>query len=134
MGYEIRLICTYRWTVDTEKQSYFFQNKINLFVSLGPWKCVLCRVLKWNDIIKKRGSDHCSCHHNTSRDCFEICIKVTLSRDLCRDDSCSDHCRVFMISLHLRTRQRTHFQCPDNTNKFILFWEKLIIIGSIIIV
>ena len=30
----------------------------------------------------------------------------------------------FVILLHLRTRQRTHFQCPDNTNKFILFWGK----------
>ena len=30
---------------------------------------------------------------------------------MCCDDSCSDNCRVvfFVISLHLRTRQRTHF-------------------------
>ena len=36
----------------------------------------------------------------------------------------------FRISLHLRTRQRTHFQCPDNTNEFILFWGTLYIIIS----
>ena len=28
------------------------------------------------------GTDHCSSHHNTSRDYFEIEIKVALFRDL----------------------------------------------------
>ena len=40
---------------------------------------------------------------------------------MCCDDSCSDNCRVvfFVISLHLRTRQRTHFHAPTiQTNSF----------------
>ena len=40
---------------------------------------------------------------------------------MCCDDSCSDNCCVvfFVISLHLRTRQRTHFHAPTiQTNSF----------------
>ena len=35
MGYEIRKIWTYRWTLDMEKQWYLTQNKMNLFVLSG---------------------------------------------------------------------------------------------------
>ena len=47
-----------------------FDPKQNEFVCIvGAYKWVLCRVLKWSDITKKqRGSYHCSCHHNTSRE------------------------------------------------------------------
>ena len=44
---------------------------------------------------------------------------------MCCYDRCSDHSRVLKsISLNLRTRQRTNFQCPDNTNKLIMLWGK----------
>ena len=48
---------------------------------------------------------------------------------MCCNDSCCDHCHAFLLikSLHSRTRQRTRFQCPDKTNKFILLWEKFYI-------
>ena len=84
MGYEIRRICTY---IKTWKNSDIFPKTKSI--------CLYCRD-------NRSGSDHCSNYYNTSRDNFEI--KVTLSRDLCRGECCSDHCRVFIISLHLRTR------------------------------
>ena len=93
-----------------------FDPKQNEFVCIvGAWNYVLCRVLKWSDITtkKQRGSYHCSCY-----------IKVTLSCDLCRGDCCSENCYVVFcctitLSLHLRTRQRTHFHAPTiQTNSF----------------
>ena len=46
----------YYLKIDTKKQWYlnFPQNKMNLFVLPGHLKWVLCRVLKWSDIILKK--------------------------------------------------------------------------------
>ena len=46
---------------------------MNLFILSGHAGDSFAAFL--NEVIllkKQRGSDHCSCHHNTSRDCFEI--------------------------------------------------------------
>ena len=81
---------------------------MNLFKLSGHLKLVICRVLNWSDII----------FLNAAVITAAVITTHNVSRDLCRSDCCSDHCRVFL------TRQMTYFQCPDNNNKFILFWEK----------
>ena len=97
----------------------------HLIMSLSSawhWPWDLCRDLQWSYIIKNTAvitAAVITTHHE---------IKVKLSRDLWRGECCSSDRTVafkkIIISLYLRTRQRTHSQCPDNTNKFILFWEK----------
>ena len=50
----------------------------------------------------------------------------TLSRDLCRGDCCSDHCRVVFGNITpFKNAAKDSLSCPDNTNKFILFWGNI---------
>ena len=45
---------------------------------------------------------------------------------MCCDDSCSDNCRVvFCYVTPFKNAAKDSLPCPDNTNKFILFWIKL---------
>ena len=47
---------------------------------------------------------------------------------MCCDDSCSDTCRVVFCNITpFKNAPKDSLLCPDNTNKFILFWVKLII-------
>ena len=47
---------------------------------------------------------------------------------MCCDDSCSDTCRVVFCNITpFKNAAKDSLPCPDNTNKFILFWVKLII-------
>ena len=42
------------------------------------------------------------------------------------DDCCSDTCRVVFCYITLfKNAAKESLPCPDNTNKFILFWVKL---------
>ena len=54
---------------------------------------------------------------------------------MCCDDSCSDNCRVFCFVCNItsfKNAAKDSLPCPDNTNKFILFWVKcLYIINNI---
>ena len=45
---------------------------------------------------------------------------------MCCDDSCSDNCRVFFFCniTPFKNTAKDSLPCPDNTNKFILFWVK----------
>ena len=46
---------------------------------------------------------------------------------MCCDDSCSDNCRaVFCNITPFKNAAKDSLPCPDNTNKFILFWVKYI--------
>ena len=52
------------------KTVIFFPKQNEFVCIVGAWSPLpACRVLKWSDITnKQRGSNHCSCHHNTSRE------------------------------------------------------------------
>ena len=44
---------------------------------------------------------------------------------MCCDDCCSDYCRVFCCNITpFKNAAKDSLPCPDNTNKFILFWGK----------
>ena len=53
---------------------------------------------------------------------------------MCCDDSCNDHCRVvfFYNITSFKNAAKESPACPDNINKFILFWGKYNINKTII--
>ena len=58
--------------VDLFQYVNFPQNKMNLFVLSGHGSDSFAAFLNGVILKKQRSSDHCSCHHNTSRECFKI--------------------------------------------------------------